>query len=129
MAKVIGFIVVVVIMITGGLLLVSGGEQVNQEDLAAPTTDEYYWSATCPHCAKVNEFLEGWEHADKLELTKFETGDTKNALRLQARAASCNMPRTQVGVPLIYTTNEQCILGDEPIISYFKSKFENNENN
>jgi len=124
MTKIIGFILVIIVIIAGGLMLVSGKDDTNQQNLAAPTTDEYYWSTTCPHCAEVNEFLEEWKHSDKLEIQKYETGDTQNALRLQARAASCNIPRTQVGVPLLYTTEEKCLIGSEPIISYFKSKFE-----
>lgn len=129
MAKIIGFIAVIVVIVAGGVMLVSGNETLKEPELTAPSSDEYYWSVTCPHCAKVNEFLENWEHTSELELQKFETGDTQNALRLQARAASCNIPRTQIGVPLIYTTDERCIVGSESIISYFESKFENNENN
>ncbi|MFZ5932711.1 MAG: glutaredoxin family protein [Patescibacteria group bacterium] len=88
--------------------------------LGLPSGLEYYWSTTCPHCAKVQEFLDSWDGASKISLDKKEVGNPANSGLLVRRASSCNISPTEVGVPFLFTPDGKCIVGDEPIIEYLK---------
>jgi len=114
-------ILVVILVIIGGLFL----NEVKKEGPSKSTpitTHEYYWSETCPHCAKVNEFMENWEKKDQFDFQKYEVGTTSETSRLLlSRANTCGISQDQIGVPLIVTPQGQCIIGDEPIIGYLES--------
>jgi len=126
---ILGFIVGIVLVVLAGLFLFSGSEPQETSDLPLPETHEYYWSTTCPHCAVVNEFMEGWEHTGEFALEKYETANPSNASRLQTRALSCDIPPTQIGVPLMYTPEGKCIVGDQPIIDYLNFLYPNEDTN
>ena len=81
---------------------------------------EYYWSTTCPHCAKVQEFMDSWEGTGKISLDKKEISSPANSNLLVRRASSCNISVNDVGVPFLFTPEGKCIVGDEPIIEYLK---------
>jgi len=124
-------ILLFIIFIT--LLLVIGGVFINyvresettsipQELLVAPEKIEYYWSETCPHCANVEEFMQGWESKEKIQMDKFEVNESvDNAQKFIARGTYCKIPRSKLGVPLLITPEGKCLTGDEPIIEYFKN--------
>lgn len=83
---------------------------------------EYFWGDGCPHCAVVEEFLASWEGKDKIKIEKKEVWkDSGNARVLGARAAACNIPQDELGVPLLVTPEGQCIVGDQPIIEFLKN--------
>src|SRR3989304_6769618 len=110
-------IVVTVFLIAGGVTAFTKKEK---QALGLPTNYEYYWSTTCPHCAKVQEFLDSWEGKDKLTLDKKEIENFANSTLLIKRASTCNIPTETVGVPFLFTPEGQCLVGDEPIIEFFK---------
>ena len=121
-------ILVTVLVIIGGLFI----NEVKKEKIAPLpiTMHEYYWSETCPHCAKVAEFMNSWDKKDQFDLQKFEiskSGD--NAKLLVQRGTACAIPQNELGVPLLVTPQGQCIIGDEPIIEYLKSLEISNEEN
>lgn len=88
----------------------------------ALTGYEYFWGDGCPHCAVVAEFLATWEGRDKIKIEKKEVWkSTVNSRVLGARAASCNIPQDELGVPLLVTPEGKCIVGDQPIIDHLKS--------
>ena len=89
--------------------------------LGLPSGYEYYWSTTCPHCAKVQEFMDSWEGTAKISLEKKEISSPANSDLLVRRASSCNISLNDVGVPFLFTPEGKCIVGDEPIIEFFKS--------
>lgn len=85
---------------------------------------EYFWGNGCPHCAKVQEFMDGWSKKDSIKITKYEVWYNKdNAQIMQNRYDSC--PKESVGnsiaVPLLITPDNKCLMGDEPIINHLKS--------
>ena len=83
---------------------------------------EYFWGDGCPHCAVIEEFLATWEGKDKINIEKKEVWkDTGNSRVLGARAAACNIPQDELGVPLLVTPEGQCIVGDQPIIEHLKN--------
>jgi len=95
----------------------------NKPSLPSPATSyEYFWGNGCPHCAKVEEFLNSWDKKDKIQIDKKEVWyDKSNASLMAQRANHCNIPSDQLGVPLLFTPDGKCLIGDQPIIEYFKS--------
>lgn len=126
---ILGFIVGIVIVLIAGLFLFSGEKKPEISELPLPDNHEYFWSTTCPHCAAVNEFMQNWEHTSEFTLDKYETSNPANAGRLQARALSCSIPPSQIGVPLMFTPQGKCIVGDQPIIDYLSTLYPDEENN
>jgi glutaredoxin len=113
-------LIATIIIVVGGVFLLSKPEtKIPDEPL--PTTLQYFWSETCPHCKNVANFIDNWDKKDKLVLDKREISDTKNALLLTKRAEYCKLPTNSVGVPFLFTPDGKCITGDQPIIDYFKS--------
>lgn len=99
---------------------------LNQE-VASPSaqdiagTFEYFWGNTCPHCKNVADFLETWALKDKIKITKMEVYENKdNAKIIVERAVVCKIPKDQIPVPFLVTPSGKCLLGDQPIIEYFK---------
>lgn len=123
MKKLPGIIVLVTaLIILGGIFLFGGKQNPNPSPTPEPNSYTYFYSDTCPHCANVAEFLETWEGIDKINIEKKEvSNDRANTLELANAADSCSIPPNQVGVPFLYTPERECIVGDTPIIDFFKS--------
>ena len=122
---IIGAITILAI-IGGALLLPKKNELETSAQIISnpPSVLEYYWGDGCPHCAKVQEFLDGWDKKDEVKIEKFETWyNNDNATKMQSVVDYCKIPRNTAGVPLLFTTEGKCIIGDTPIIDYFKSLF------
>ena len=119
--------IITLIIIIGGIFLFSPkNPQQNQNNKSLPTNPsgyEFYWSLTCPHCENVEKFLTTWPKKDQIVINKFEVNtDRNNALNLMKRAESCNVDKESIGaVPLLYTPDGKCFLGDTPIIEYLDS--------
>lgn len=114
------------IIILGGIFLTSkqsgSPEILFETDVARPEGYEYFWGDGCPHCAKVQEFFDGWENYNKVDITKREIYNNRvNANLMNRRAQSCNIPTNQAGVPFLVTPEGECIIGDKPIIEHFKN--------
>ena len=120
------------------LLIFVGGLFINQvqkdkspnsspQTQVAPEAYEYYWSETCPHCTNVAKFLDGWKkalpaQAGKIQMEKLEVNESAdNTNRFIARGIFCNIPKNQLGVPLLVTPSGKCYNGNVPIIDYFNS--------
>lgn len=113
----------IIVVIAGAFFLSGNNPQPSKPAITqAPAELEYYWGNGCPHCEVVAEFLDSWDKKDEVTINKFETWYNKeNESRLQAVGAYCNIPSNQVGVPLLFTPDGQCLIGDTPIIDYLKS--------
>lgn len=89
------------------------------QDIAG--TFEYFWGNTCPHCKNVAAFMETWSLKDKIKIDKKEVYDNQaNAKQLVEQAKLCKIPQDQIPVPFLVTPDGKCVLGDQPIIEYFK---------
>lgn len=88
-----------------------------------PPSYEYFWSVSCPHCANVQEFVDGWVGKDKIQIDKFEVNESfENKKKFLDRGTFCQIPRNELGVPLLVTPESPpCLFGDEPIIEYLKN--------
>lgn len=112
---------VTLIIIVGGVFLFSKSQN-QTSNLQLPTSYEYYWGDRCPHCAKVEEFFSSWSKKDKINIDKKEVWkNPANAKIMAERAKSCSIPANELGVPLLYTPDGKCLIGDEPIIDFFKN--------
>jgi glutaredoxin len=94
----------------------------NQSDNSTETTegenlkkDTYYLfvSNTCPHCKKVEEFIEENKIEETTEIIKYEMSDPNNQKYFLEAGELCNQQLT--GVPVLYKNNK-CLVGDQPII-------------
>lgn len=85
----------------------------------------YFYGETCPHCANVEKFFEENRIEEKIQFEKKEVYNDKgnaNLLILVARR-KCNFKENEIGVPLLWDgKNGKCVVGDQPIIDYFKEK-------
>lgn len=90
---------------------------------ALPSNYEYFWGNGCPHCANVASFFERWSGKDKVNVEKKEVWENPaNAALMQERYSYCKVTdRSQMGVPLLFTPDGKCLVGDVPIIDHFKS--------
>lgn len=116
--------IVAISILLGGLFLFS-----NSRPSASPSPRplpvgeyEYYWGDGCPHCTNVAAFLDSWDQRDKITLQKFEVwSDPNNARLMEERYKYCKVEKSQMGVPLLFTPKGECLVGDEPIINFFKN--------
>lgn len=116
----ITILLTILIIIIGALSFKSSSQPALTEDLQQDIY-EYYWGETCPHCETVQEFLDSWEGEEGINLDKKEVyNNQQNTLLLTKRAAECGLRENNIGVPFLYTPEGECIIGDQPIIDYFK---------
>lgn len=83
----------------------------------------YFYGEGCPHCQKVEDFLKENEIESKFQIIKKEVYNQKINAELLFLVAQrkCNLPANQIGVPFLWS-GSNCIIGDLPIINYFKEK-------
>lgn len=89
----------------------------------APATGiVYYYGAECPHCKKINEFLDANKISDKVSFTKKEVWhDTGNAKEMTAAATQCGIEKSNIGVPFIFD-NGKCLIGEPDVRKFFSEK-------
>jgi glutaredoxin len=83
-----------------------------------------FYGIGCPHCAKVEEFIKTNKIKEKIEFEEKEVYYNKeNAQKLIEIAKKCGFNENEIGVPFLWDgENQRCIVGDEPIINFFKEK-------
>lgn len=85
-----------------------------------------YYGTTCPHCVKVEEFMAANKVEEKMTIIKKESlaiTSKNNAIELTAKAKFCKINTASIGVPFLWVGPEKkCLIGDEEVINYFKSK-------
>lgn len=87
-----------------------------------PTTMILFYSDSCPHCQNVETYINENGIKDKIRFEKKEVSQNQaNATLLERKARQCNLDMTQgLGVPFFFD-GQECLVGDEPIIDYFKA--------
>jgi len=110
----------------------------NQPETNKPTTQEsqesqqnqpkqqsqivLYYGKDCPHCAKVEEYIQANKVKEKIAFEEKEVYyNRNNAKELGEKAKSCGINENEIGVPLLWN-NGKCIIGDQDIIEFFKDK-------
>jgi len=84
---------------------------------AAQNTCLFFYGNGCPHCAKVEPFIDGLgQKYPDLEIRKFEIyGDRQNAVLLNNYFDTYHVPDSQRGVPVVFISNKY-LVGDKPIL-------------
>lgn len=91
-----------------------------QKQITAPII--LFYGDGCPHCALVEKYIAENAAETKVPFVKKEVyHDKQNATELKAKAAACNLPTDSIGVPFLWDGSE-CIIGDQPIIKFFRQK-------
>jgi glutaredoxin len=77
----------------------------------------YFVRAGCPHCAKVDAFMEEYDLTDQVE--RVETyNDNENIALMEEWFDHFDLPEAQRGVPFLVVDDETYYAGDSPIIQY-----------
>jgi len=89
-----------------------------------------FYSNGCPHCAKVEKYFKENNILEKYSIEKRNiNGSAKCAQEFNKICQYNNIPLDKRGVPMLYFEG-QCLIGDKPIIDFFKNKeSQNPENN
>ncbi|MEA5096998.1 MAG: DsbA family protein [Burkholderiaceae bacterium] len=83
-----------------------------------------FYGYGCPHCAVVEKYLEQNQVGDKVQFNRKEVYlHPNNAKELKAKAKGCGIPEAGIGVPFLWD-GERCLIGDQPIIEYFRQRAE-----
>jgi len=88
------------------------------------TSDQiiFFYGDGCPHCAIVEEYIKENNINDKISFAQKEVYyNQNNAKELESKAKICGIPTNSIGVPFLWD-GSKCIIGDQPIIDFFKSK-------
>lgn len=82
----------------------------------------FFYGDGCPHCAIVEEFIKENRVSEKIAFsTKEVYNNRNNSKQLEEKATACGMPTDSIGVPFLWD-GEKCLVGDQDIIEFFKSK-------
>lgn len=130
----------IIILIIVGLLSVivwgSKDKQVEQTETQGEQTTNgvpptimvsdvpiFFYGNTCPHCKDVEEWMEKNGIEEKIDIVKKEVYDNRtNSLELTQVAMGCGLPTDSIGVPFLYTPEEECLIGTPDIINYLSDK-------
>jgi glutaredoxin len=83
----------------------------------------YFYGAECPHCKRINEFLESNDVASKFTFTKKEVWHSRtNSAQMKEKAEACGLDASKVGVPFVYTEGNKCIVGEPDVKKFFSEK-------
>ena len=90
---------------------------------AQETKPVFYYGQGCPHCAKVEEFLNQHHLKDSL-IWKEVYHHPQNTQEFNQLANQLNIPLNQLGVPFLYFPQTKTyLIGDKPIIDYLQSHY------
>jgi len=83
-----------------------------------------FYGIGCPHCGRVEEFIKESKIKEKIAFSEKEVYFNRdNARKLMEVAKKCGFNENEVGVPFLWDgENQKCIVGDEPIINFFKQR-------
>jgi hypothetical protein len=112
-------LIMFVLLFIGGILI----SQVKKEKSSKipPVTDyEYYFAEGCEHCKNVTNFMESWDKGGSIKLNKKNIKEPNNLTVLVYRAANCQIPEKDIGIPFLVTPKGECIFGDQFIIEHLK---------
>lgn len=119
--KVVSIVIVIVVAIVG---IIAWG--ITSNNASAPVTEVsgtvYYYGAECPHCKKINEFLEANKIAEKVNFIKKEVWhDRANAKEMTGAASQCGIDKNNIGVPFVFD-NGTCFIGEPDVQKFFSEK-------
>ena len=94
-----------------------------QTESTSPSKGILFYGQGCPHCAKVEEFLEQNNLSDVV-VKKEIYHNPDNAQEFNRICEEQNIDMMNRGVPFLFVDNT-CFIGDKEIINYFQTKLPN----
>lgn len=83
----------------------------------------YFYTETCPHCVRVNEYFRSNGIYEKYEIKRIEASSPENYGRLNQYFDAFGVASEKRGYPVIFFA-DQMLIGDQPIIGNFVSEIE-----
>jgi len=80
-----------------------------------------FYSTKCQHCQNVEKYMSDNKITEEITVEQKEISDKANAQVLLEKAQICNLDTNNIGVPFLWT-GSTCLIGDEDIINFFKTK-------
>jgi glutaredoxin len=110
------------VIVAGGFYFLRGNKKTSSNSTSS--TIVLFYGEGCPHCAKVEQFIKENRIKEKIAFEEKEVYFNKeNAKQLGEVAKKCGFNENEIGVPFLWDgENQKCIIGDEPIINFFKEK-------
>jgi glutaredoxin len=114
---------VLMMVLFGALALSVAGctKSENSGPIATSGPIILFYSTECQHCQNVEKYLTDNKVTEKLTIEQKEISDKVNAQALLEKAKACNLDTNNMGVPFLWADNA-CLIGDEDIINFFKTK-------
>jgi glutaredoxin len=114
-------------VVVGGFYFLKGHNNTTSSNTSSNSTSStiiLFYGIGCPHCAKVEQFIKENKIKEKIAFEEKEVYFNKeNAKQLVEVAQKCGFNENEIGVPFLWDReNQKCIIGDEPIINFFKEK-------
>ena len=90
-----------------------------------------FYGEGCPHCLKVESYIEENKVTDKIDLQLKEVWNNEENHNLMIeKVKACNLGNKSVGVPFLWDAgNSKCLMGDSNVIDYLQSKVNANSAN
>lgn len=86
-------------------------------------TNIFYWGETCPHCHDTIDWMEENNVDEKIKIIRKEISENEdNAIELIQNAKICGIKENEIGIPLMYTKNQKCLVGTPDITSYLREE-------
>lgn len=81
-----------------------------------------FYGNTCPHCKKVNDYINANNVKAKFDFQELEVYNNQVNARLMAKkAVACGIDTNQgLSIPFFFD-GKNCLIGDEKIINYFQN--------
>ncbi len=115
-------IVIAVVLIVAGGLLIFGFSSFSKPK-ADITGIILFYGDGCPHCKIVDDFITENKIEDKIKFSRLEVWFNKNNQAIISKVAeTCGIKGDSVGVPFLYDGKGNCVVGDEPVINFFKNE-------
>jgi len=131
MSRKVTFLLVGLLVITiVGLILWGVVDGRSKKSASAPVDDNtlnnqmiYYYGEECPHCQRIQAFLEESKIADMIPYIKKEVWhDAQNNAEFLQRAQSvCGIDQSKLGVPFVIVDGK-CYSGEVEVTKIFKTK-------
>ncbi len=120
-------LVIIIFLILSSVLTISYLNKNRKTNISNKSNLILFYGQGCPHCANVEKFLSENKVKEKISIEEKEVYyNPRNSQLLINIARKCGFNDNQIGVPFLWDEiNNKCIVGDEPIISFFKEKLSN----
>ena len=131
MSRKVSFLLIGLLVIAIAGLILWGVVDSRSKKLASAQVDDsvlntqmiYYYGEECPHCQRIEAYLDENKVADTVPYIKKEVWhDTQNNAEFLRRAQSvCGLDQSKLGVPFVIV-DSKCYSGEVEVMDIFKTK-------